>query len=106
MHAKSASARPTPQTGGGANGGYPEVADLRGWKFTDPLKPLITTALSSGCRRGELRQLRTRRCGPRARRAGDPGSWAKSGQTRGIPLSWTLDAALQAGRDKDTDVVV
>lgn len=64
--------------------------------YTDHLAPLVTLALHTGCRRGELFNLRWRDVDLVAALVTVRGTGAKSGTTRVIPLNSEAVAALKA----------
>jgi integrase len=78
--------------------------------FTDHVTPLVTTALHTGLRRGELFQLRWSDVDLTAARLTVQGDGAKSGQTRHIPLNVTAATTLTTWREimkpKDADTIV
>ena len=67
--------------------------------YTDHVTPLVTLAMHTGLRRGELFQIRWSDVDLPAARLTVQGGGAKSGQTRHIPLNTTAATALATWRE-------
>jgi integrase len=74
--------------------GYPDLPAYG--RFSDHLTPLVLLALGTGCRRGELFDLRWRDVDLPGRRLTVRGASAKSGSSRVIPLNTDVVDVLQA----------
>jgi integrase len=67
--------------------------------YTDHLTPLVTLAIHTGLRRGELFHLQWSDVDLKATRLTVQGDGAKSGQTRHVPLNTTAATALATWRE-------
>jgi integrase len=79
---------------------YEPLPDLFGVPFADHLEPMITLALNTGVRRGELFALRWRAVDLDRRVLTVEGASAKSGHTRHIPLNAEAMRVLAAWRSQ------
>ena len=72
--------------------------------YTDYVTPIVTLALHTGLRRGELFQLRWRDIDLLASRVTVRGEGAKSGQTRHVPLNATAATVLASWRGQQASI--
>jgi integrase len=80
---------------------YPEWPEYG--RYTDHLTPLVLLAKNTGCRRGELLQLRWRDIDLKSARLTIRGDGAKSGTTRVVALNVEAVSVLKAWQPRPAD---
>ena len=81
---------------------YPPVSSLRGVRFSDHLEPLFLLSINTGCRRGELFNLKWPDVDLDGAVLTVAGDTAKSGVTRHLPLNGEALETIKEWREQTT----